>query len=120
MVSSAAPTSTTNITGFFIRVRGSSFTKESRNARLAISASQMDLLFLIWAVMSSASSESLARIHQQVLQNRAQAECGEKGQRADDQNHGDQQAGEQRRGHWKRSQRLRHVLLFGQASGDCQ
>src|ERR1700680_2056269 len=116
MVRRVAPISTTNITGFFIRVRGSSFTKESHIARLAISASQMDLLFLVWAVMSSASSESLARIHQQVLQNRTQAERGEKSQCANDQNHGDQQAAEQRRGHRECSQRLRHVLLFSQAA----
>src|ERR1700674_5754884 len=119
MVSSAAPTSTTNITGFFMSVRGFSFANESHIARLAISASQIDLLFFICAVMSSTPSKSLARIHQQVLQNRTQAEGGEKRQCADDQNDGDQQAGERRR-HRERSQRLRHVFLFSQAARNRQ
>src|ERR1700674_1760906 len=108
MVSSAAPTSTTNITGFLMSVRGLSLANESQNARLAIFASHIDLPFFIWAVMSSSSSESLARVHQQVLQNRAQAEGGEKGQCANDQNDGDQQASEQRSRHRERAQRLRH------------
>src|SRR3977135_3044943 len=116
MLSSAAPTSTTNITGFFMSVRGFSFAKESHIARLAISASQIDLPFFVWAVMSSSSSESLARVHQQVLQYRTQAEGGEKRQRANDQNHGDEQAGEQGRGHRKRAQRLRHTVLCTQAA----
>src|ERR1700674_4587489 len=120
MVSSASPTSTTNITGFLMSVRGLSLANESQNARLAIFASQIDLPFLIWAVMSSLSSESLARIHQQVLQNRTQAERGEKGQCADNQNHRDQQAREQWRSHRKCSQRLRHVFLARQAAGNRQ
>jgi hypothetical protein len=89
-----APTSTTNITGFFISVRGFNFTNESQHARLAISASQIDLLFFVWAVMFSFISESLSRIHQQVLQDRAKAERGEKSQRPYDQDHGNQQTGE--------------------------
>src|SRR5882757_4448730 len=120
MVSNAAPTSTTNITGFFMSVRGFSFTKESHIARTAISLSQIDLPFFVWAVMSSFSSESLARVHQQVLQDRTQAEGREKRQRANDQNHGDEQAGEQGRGHRKRAQRLRHILLFSQAARNRQ
>src|ERR1700730_1726746 len=115
-MSNAAPTSTTNITGFFISVRGFSFTYESQNARVAICASQIDLPFLAWAVMSFSSSKSLARIHQQMFENRAEAEGGEKSQRANDQNYGDEQAGEQRCGHRKCTQRFRHVLLLGQAA----
>src|ERR1039457_6756687 len=106
MVSSAAPISTTNITGFFISVRGFSLANESPNARLAISASQIDLLFLVLIVMSSFSSESLARVHQQVLEDRAQAERGEKSQCADNQDDGDEQACEQRCRHPKCSHRF--------------
>src|ERR1700676_2456417 len=120
MVSSAAPTSTTNITGFLMSVRGLSLENKSQNARLAIFASQIDLPFLIWAVMSSLSSESLARIHQQVFQNRTQAERGEKGQCANDQNYRDQQASEQWSCHRERAQRLRHVFLARQAAGNRQ
>src|SRR6202035_5646235 len=123
MVSSAAPTSTTNITGFFMSVRGFSLANESQNARVAIFASQIDLLFFfvwVWAVIFSISLESLARIHQQVFQNRAQAEGGEKGQSANDQNHGDEQSAEERCCHRKGTQRLRHVLLSGQTPANCK
>src|SRR6202035_442468 len=120
MVSSAAPTSTTNITGFFMSVRGFSLANESQNARAAICASQIDLPFLTWAVMSFSSSKSLARIHQQVLQDRPQAEGGEKSKRANNQNHRDEQAGEQWRRHRKCAQRFRHVLLFSQAARNRQ
>src|SRR5882672_3773958 len=46
LVSSAAPISTTNITGFFISVTGFSFMNESHIARRAIAPSQIDLLLL--------------------------------------------------------------------------
>jgi hypothetical protein len=41
------------MTGFFMSVAGFSFTKESPAARRAMSPSQIDLLFLAWAVMVS-------------------------------------------------------------------
>src|SRR4030088_412628 len=50
MLVATLPTSTTNITGFFIMFRGSSFTKESQSARRTIFKSQMDFDFLFSAI----------------------------------------------------------------------
>src|SRR3984957_16802473 len=92
------PISTTNITGFFISVRGFSFRNESRTAPLMIPPVQSDLLFRslltamklcsgpsVWeafpgvvAFRSSVdcvvmvASENLSGVHQQVLENRAE------------------------------------------------
>ena len=63
-------------------VIGFNFTNESHVARRAMAPSQIDLLFLAWGVMDD-SLESLSRVHQQVLEDRAQAECREKCQCAD-------------------------------------
>src|SRR6266404_4003488 len=114
MVSSAAPTSTTNMTGFFISVRGLSFTTQSHSARLMIFLSQSDFDFL--TKCSIGSSEGLTCVHQQVLQYRPQTEGREKRKSAYDQNHGNQQACEKWRGHRKSSGGLRHVFLARQAS----
>src|SRR5580658_8138860 len=51
MVVATLPTSTTNITGFFIMFRGSSFTKESRSARRTIFMSQIDFDFFFSAIV---------------------------------------------------------------------
>src|SRR5437867_1018773 len=102
------PISTTNITGLPIIVRGWSLRTASHTARRTIIHSQTALLFLgflagvprgatvdcgIVLVSSVAaivrSLEGLACQHQQMLQNRAQAQCGEKCQSADDQDHSD-------------------------------
>src|ERR1700688_2248837 len=107
------------MTGFFMSVIGFSFTNESHVARRAIAPSQIDLLFLAWGVIDD-SSESLSRVHQQVLEDRAQAECREKSERANDQNDGNQQACEQWRGHRERAGGLRDMFLPHQASGDRQ
>src|SRR3984957_3420901 len=56
MVVATLPTSTTNITGFFIMFRGSSFTTESQSARRTIFMSQMDFDFFLSAI-----------VHQKVL-----------------------------------------------------
>src|SRR5580692_5554501 len=50
MLVARLPTSTTNITGFFIMFRGSSFTKESQSARRTIFMSQIDFDFFFSAI----------------------------------------------------------------------
>src|ERR1700691_4757884 len=113
------PISTTNITGFFINVRGFSLMNESLNAPATMPPVQSDFLLrsletTLWegsgrfagdtnsgswvdgVVM--AASENLSGVHQQVLEDRAQAERREKCKCADDQDHGNKQEREQRRG----------------------
>src|ERR1700686_5683783 len=51
MVVATLPTSTTNITGFFIMFRGSSLTRESKAARRTIFMSQMDFDFFFSAIV---------------------------------------------------------------------
>src|SRR5580658_2503555 len=111
------PISTTNITGFFISVRGFSLMHESRSAPATMPPVQSD--FLVSRVLMMAS-ENPSGMHQQVLEDRPQAERREKCKRADDQNHGDQQEREQRRGNREGAHRFRHDFLARQISGDCQ
>src|SRR6266496_790527 len=77
------PISTTNITGLPIILRGFSLRTASRSARRTIFHSQ--IAFFFFAMVNS--SESLPCSHEQVLQDWTEAECREKRQRADDQNH---------------------------------
>ena len=63
------PISTTNMTGFPIILRGFSLRKASHIARRIIFHSQ--IAFCFFAIVES--SESLARSHEQVLKDRAQA-----------------------------------------------
>src|ERR1700689_3363267 len=124
------PTSTTNITGFFISVRGFSFTNESFTAPPAIPQFHRDFflffaerpgiggsgIVVIGILTLSCSvdrvvmmaSKNLSGMHQQVLEDRAQAERREKCKCADDQDHGNQQKTEKRSCHWKRSRGYRH------------
>src|ERR1019366_1589574 len=95
-----APISTTNITGFFISVRGFSLMNESRSAPLTIPPVHIDFLFSLVFIVAS---ENLSGVHQQVFENRTQAERREKRKCTDDQNYGDQQEREERRGHRKGS-----------------
>src|SRR5215475_3238404 len=112
-----APTSTTNITGFLIITRGSSFQKESRMAfrRILRSPSEVPCAF---EVMNS--SKRLSRVHQQMLENRPQAQGREERQRADDQNYRNQQHSEQRTGDGESAQRFWYMFFRSQVSGDGQ
>ena len=58
--------------------------------------------------------------HQQVLDDRAEAEGREERQRADDDDDADEQRREQRRRHRERAGRRRHALLAAEAAGDRQ
>src|SRR6516162_3368445 len=111
-----APTSTTNITGFFDMIRGFSFQNDSTIAVRRIFRSVIDALFAVALVM--VSSKRLPRVHQEMLEDRSQTQRGEKRQRAHNQDYGNQQHREQRAGYRKRSQRLRDVLFGRKVSGN--
>src|SRR5207245_1900136 len=82
IVVSTDPTPTTNITGFFISVRGLSFAKLSTIARCRISGST-SLRF------SSGMSPWLLVQDLQLLDDGAEREGGQERERADDQDHTD-------------------------------
>src|SRR3982750_2038682 len=95
------PPSTTNMPGLGIIVRGSSFLSESPTARVMIFASQMEIFFDFSAIYIT--SESLSRLHQQVLDDGAETQGREEGQRADDDDHAHQKRREQRRCYGERA-----------------
>src|ERR1700735_1741904 len=107
------PTSTTNITGFFISVRGFSLTKESFTATAIIPDVHSDF-FPGVDVIVIVILKNLSCVHQQVLKNWSQAQSGEKCQRADDQHHTDQQRREQRGGYREASRGFRNNFLASQ------
>src|SRR5271170_4097660 len=117
-VVTTAPTSTTNMTGFFISVRGLSFTHESFSATATMPHFHKDL------PPSPASFvmelEHLSGVHQQMLENRAETQRGEESERADNQDHGNQEHTKERRRHGKRARRFRDDLLAGQVARDRQ
>src|SRR6266853_367410 len=87
------PTSTTNITGFFIMVRGSSLTTASTSARRMILASHKLLLFFSAMFffrkfcLRKLCSECFPCHHQQVFKYRSQTKSREECERAHDHNH---------------------------------
>ena len=87
---STAPTSTTNITGFFISVRGFSFTNDSHTAVHHNFLSPAGL-FSSACFSGHRHLKHLSCVHQQMFQNRSQAQRREKCQRADDQHYRNQQ-----------------------------
>src|SRR6266436_3847624 len=101
-----APTSTTNMTGFFTIKRGSSFQKESRMALRRILRSTKEVPFA-WGFEVMGFSKRLSRVHHQMLENRPEAEGREKGQRADDENYGNKENSEEQPGDRKGAQRFR-------------
>src|SRR5277367_4745347 len=105
-----APTSTTNITGFLIIMRGFSFQKESTIALRSILPSANELLFA-WGAGVIGPSKTLSGVHQQVFQNWAEAQGREEGERAHNKDDADEQDGEQRAGDWKSAQRFRDMFL---------
>src|ERR1043166_5870343 len=97
------PTSTTNMTGLPIIFRGCNFRSDSQIAPFTIFMSQIALAFFS-AIFPQQSSERLAGLHQQVLQDRSQAQRGKKCQGTHNHDHAHQQHTEQRRSYGKRSQ----------------
>src|ERR1035438_2589732 len=115
------PTSTTNMTGFFIMVRGSSLTSASTSARRMIFAPPRLLLFFsAMSYLRISDSECFPCHHLQVFKHGSQTESREKCQRSDDHNHRHQQKGEQRRGYRERTCRCGHRFLLRQIAGNRQ
>ena len=91
------------MTGFFIMARGSSLAKAEPMAGTTILGSVSAVTGIrlrncevsIEATPRWNRSEQLACPHRELLDDRAEGECGEEGQAADDQDHADQQADEQ-------------------------
>src|ERR1700735_1348766 len=124
-VVSAATTSTTNITGFANRVRGSSFLNEAPIAGMTILGSRTELERRSWRMGSSAvravcvmgmrsGSIETAGMHRQMLDHWAECERREEGKAADDHDHGDKQADEQAVIGWEPPGRGRRDLLGGE------
>src|SRR5579871_550123 len=141
-VVSAAPTSTTNMTGFFINVTGFSLPNEARMARPTISRSNRGrerASFLgssevgsscgTWGVTGPVVTVDIlkphwrqnhgkepAALHQEVLDNRAERKNREVGQRAHDHDRANQQSDEQQSMRGQRARRHRYLLLRCQAA----
>src|SRR6202140_4989555 len=113
------PISTTNMTGFFIMVRGSSLTTASTSARRIIFASHKLLLFLsAMSCLRSSASESFPCHHLQMFKYGSQTKSREKCERAHDHNHRHQQNGKQGRSHRERTRRSGHRFLLRQVAGN--
>src|SRR5579883_2420614 len=84
MLVSTLPISTTNMTGFFTMMRGSSFANAPMIAWRKIIGFQR--LFFS-AIAFSAALEKLSCVQQQVFENRPEAQCREEGKSANNENH---------------------------------
>ena len=123
MVVISAPTSTTNITGFFIISRGFSLTNESPIARFTIGGSNSGRARAAFFGISEVTSLSIAGgvtvatgmlapqpplLHQEMFHHGSERKRREEGQRAHDQHHAHQQRHEQRPVRGERPGRNRH------------
>src|SRR5579859_1083655 len=112
IVVKTAPTSTTNMTGFFTMMRGWSFANESTIARITIFLSASGLAFS-WADKFISSSECLSCGHEQVLEDWPETQRREERQCAHNQNSGDEQGGKQSTGYRERPCRFGNSLFSG-------
>src|SRR5579859_768179 len=108
MVVTTAPTSTTNITGFFAMVRGFNLRKESTAARdsIALSASDFFRICVISEIGSMGALENFSCMHQQMFENRPEAQRWKKRQRSDNQHRRNQQPAEQTARHGESPRRF--------------
>src|SRR5260370_14893233 len=104
------PTSTTNITGFLIIVRGCNLRNESIAAALKIFGS-VRALVLDCNAWSMSSLERLSREHHQMLENGAETQSREKGQCSHNHDRGNKQNSEKGAGYRERAKRCRSRLL---------
>src|ERR1017187_8218483 len=123
-----APTSTTNMTGFFIMWRGLSFTSASVTARLTMGGSRIGrerepFLGTIDATSSEGDTVSIGILapkpplmHQEMFHDRTQRERREKRQRAHDHHHTHQQDDEHRTVGGESAGRDRHQFLLRQTA----
>src|SRR5271170_6354542 len=96
MVVTRATTSTTNMTGFLARLRGSSLRNESQQAGPRIDGSASEIWRARWVMTELSGSKEVAGGQREMLDDGAERERREEGQAADDQDHADQQEHEQR------------------------
>src|SRR5271169_3877752 len=111
-----APTSTMNLTVFFIMRPGASFVKASAAARVRIARSRREVGF----VRVMVSSEELSGAHQEVLHDGAERESGEERERADDQDHADEKDDEYGPIHRERADRLGDFFLRRERARDAE
>ena len=112
-------TSSTNMTGLLISVRGSSFTKADPIAGTTILRSKSAEAGVVRVIALSIwrtpyPSEQRMRAHRQLLDDRAERKCGEIDQSAGDQDHADEQADEQAAMGGEGAGGRRHSFLFDQ------
>src|SRR5512146_610264 len=107
-----APTSVTNITGFFIIVRGCSFRNEAMTAFRRIAGSKRECFFL--AMGNSFSEDHVRSNHQEMLDDGSKGKGREEGQHPDDQDRAYEQDNESNTGDGKGSSALRNDLLSRQ------
>src|SRR5262249_24080915 len=115
IVLSTLPTSTTNITGFFAMIRGSSLRTLSIAAARSSRRSHADTARM---VLSLTTSEHLSSLGEEMLDDRPEAERGEERQSADDRDHTHEQHDEERAGGGQRSGSGRDRFLAGKTTCD--
>src|SRR5215471_1875346 len=137
IVVNAAPTSTTNITGFFATCLGFSLKNDSFVARLTISGSKRGLVRAPFEISSVPSvlasilgsrggavrvaiSKYLSVQHLKMLNDRPKRKSREVGQRTDDDDGSDKKNDEQRTMCRQRAARHWNHFLPGQAARDCK
>src|SRR5580692_4824280 len=123
---SSAPTSTTNMTGFLIWTRGSSFLNASGSeCQIILGSSRPPPMRPFTASADcrppvGASGVVVIAISVQSFCDWAQGECGEVGQADQYEDHGDYHADEQRRPGVDRAHALRSPALSGQRPGQAE
>src|SRR5580692_4840044 len=105
------------MTGFLIMVRGCNFRKESTIAVFRILVSFSTLAFACES-RSMDSLERLSREHQQMLENRPQAQCREKCESPHNQNCRNKKNTEERAGHRESAQGSRSGFLCSKIPGN--
>src|SRR5580704_12982570 len=121
-VVSAVTISSTNITGFFISVRGLSLTNaEPIAGRTVFGSSSADTGMLLRRVEVSIDAtpglirrEKCTGVDRELLDDRAERERREEGEAADDHDHADNQAYEQAAAGREGARRCRHQFLTGE------
>src|SRR5277367_3935173 len=110
----AAPTSVTNMTGFFTINRGSSLRNVSPSAGARIFASKMETG---WCVIKNPGLKQISFQHQKMFDDRAERERGQKRQRADENHRADEQHDEREAAHGKSSGAGRNDFFARERTG---
>ncbi len=102
-------------------MRGSSLRNESVIAGFNSAGSRMELCGLVLMILKKrkcgdVGSERAAGAHEEVLDDRAERERGEKGERADDEDHGEEEDGEGRAVGRKSARARRRDFFRGEAA----